>query len=91
MHALVIGVEVESGHEGEGIEYLHANVLPAMKQTPGLVSGYWLSAKDGQGLTVLLFEDQKPAQDAAAGLASAPKADFATVGTVEVREVVAHL
>lgn len=91
MHALVVEVEIEKGREDEGIEYLHAAVLPAMKGLPGLLSGYWLASKDGQGLTVLLFEDLEAAQATAAGLVNAPRADFATVGNVEVRDVVAHL
>jgi hypothetical protein len=67
------------------------NVLPAMKQTPGLASGYWLASKEGQGLTVLVFDNAEGAQAMAEGLVDTPKADFATLGTVEVRNVVAHM
>ena len=91
MHALAIDVNIEKGREDEGIRYLHSDVLPAMKQAPGLVAGYWLASKDGQGLTVLIFDDAQAAQAAAAGLAEAPRADFASVGNVDIREVVAHL
>lgn len=91
MYAVVVEVKIESGREGEGIEYVHANVLPAMKGTPGLVSGYWLASKDGHGLTVLVFEDQEGAQAMAEGLPSVPRVEFATLGNVEVREVVAHI
>lgn len=91
MHAVVVEVNIESGREGEGIAYLHANVLPAMKQHPGLVSGYWLASKEGQGLTVLVFDNAEGAQATAEGLLDAPKADFATLGQVEVRNVVAHI
>ena len=91
MHAVVVEVNIESGREGEGIAYLHANVLPAMKQTPGFASGYWLASKEGQGLTVLVFDNAEGAQAMAEGLVDAPKVDFATLGKVEVRNVVAHI
>ncbi|MCW6008365.1 hypothetical protein K1W54_28045 [Micromonospora sp. CPCC 205371] len=91
MDAVVVTVSIEPGHEAEGIEYLHANVLPGMKQVPGLVSGYWLEALDGQGITVLLFESRETAQAAAEALPNVPRAAVATLGTVEVRKVVAHI
>lgn len=91
MHAVVISARIESGREQEGIENLHANVLPAVKQIPGITSGYWLSPVAGQGLTVLVFETEEAANAAAAGLPNAPTPDFVTLGTPEVREVVAHV
>lgn len=91
MHAVVVEVGVESGREEEGIAYLHANVLPAVKQAPGLVSGYWLASKEGQGLTVLVFDREEAAQETAGDLTRARRPEFATLGKVEVREVVAHV
>ena len=91
MRAGVVEVNIESGREGEGIAYLHANVLPAMKQTPGLASGYWLASKEGQGLTVLVFYNAEGAQAMAEGLLAAPKAAFAPLGKVEVLNVVAPI
>ncbi len=91
MHAVVVEVNIEAGREDEGIAYLHANVLPDMKQVPGLVSGYWLASKEGQGLTVLVFDDEEAAQATAGGLARAPRPDFATLGKIEVRDVVARV
>ncbi len=91
MHAVVVEVSIESGREDEGIAYLHANVLPAMKHAPGLVSGYWLASKEGQGLTVLVFDRAEAAQETAGGIARAPRPDFTTLGKIEVREVVAHV
>ncbi len=91
MHAVVVEVNIQSGREDEGIAYLHSNVLPAMQQTPGFVSGYWLASKEGQGLTVLVFDEAEVAEATAEGLAAAPKPDFASLGKIEVRDVVAHL
>ena len=87
----MVTVNIEPGREREGLDYLHANVLPGMKQIPGLVNGYWLQAIDGQGITVLLFQSRETAQAAAAALPDAPRSEFVTLGKIEVREVVAHI
>jgi hypothetical protein len=91
VHSVVATVNVELGREEEGPEYLQANVLPTMKQVRGLVSGYWLWPTDGRGLVLLLFESQETAEAAAAMLPDVPRADFATLGAVEVRRVAAHI
>ncbi len=91
MHALVVTVTLEPGRDAEALAYLQSDVVPGVQQIPGLVSAYWLAPRDGQGLSVLLFESKEAAQAAAAGLPNVPRADFATLGTVEVREVLAQL
>ncbi len=91
MHALVINVKIQPGHEEEGIQYLQTSVLPQMRQIPGLVAGYWLAAENEEGLTVLVFEDEQAARNTAKGLSNVPTADFASVGDVELRHVVAHI
>jgi hypothetical protein len=47
MHAVVGRVSVQSGREDEAVEYLKAEVLPRVKQAPGLVGGYWLAPRTG--------------------------------------------
>lgn len=91
MQALVITLKIEPGREDEGVKFVQRTVLPVMKQIPGLVSGYWLASRDGQGLTVLLFENEEAAKEVAGSLPNVPMADFATLGTIEVREVVAQI
>ncbi len=91
MHALLINVQIDPGREAAGVEYLHANVLPQMRQIPGLVAGYWLAARDGEGLTVLLFDDEQAARNTAKGLADVPTAEFAAIQSSDVRAVVAHI
>ncbi len=91
MHALVINVGIEPGREDEGVEYVEANVIPQMRQLPGLIAGYWLAARDGKGLTLLVFEDEQSAQNTAKGLAEVPTAQFASVGNVDIRAVVANI
>lgn len=91
MHALVITLGIEIGRESEGIDFVNTQVLPGMKQVPGLVAGYWLASAAGEGVTLLVFENQQAAKSAAAGITNAPMADFATLKSVDVREIVAYI
>jgi hypothetical protein len=91
MHALLVSAHVEPGRDEEGLAYLRTNVLPQLKQVPGLLSGYWLATTDGESLAIVLFEDEESAQEMAqSGLPNAPQPPGATLGKIEVREVVAH-
>ena len=92
MHALLVTASVEAGREAEGEEYLRTSVLPQLEHLPGLVSAYWLATKDGEDLAVLIFEDEESARQMAdVGLPNAPPPPGATLGTIEVREIVAHI
>jgi hypothetical protein len=93
MHALLVTAHVEPGPEEKGLEYLRTNVLPQLKQIPGLLSGYWLATtKEGESLAVLFFDNEESAQEMAQiGLPNAPQPPGATLGKIEVREVVAHI
>ena len=86
MHAIVVTASVDTGREQEGREHLRANVVPAVKQIPGFVGAYWLAS----GLSVLLFDSEDAARSAADALPNAPRPDFASIGDVDVHEVVAH-
>ena len=44
MYAVVAQVSIESGREDEAVAYLHSDVVPRVKQAPGVVAGYWLRA-----------------------------------------------
>ena len=90
MHAVVVTVRIEPGHEQEAIEQLHARVVPTVQQTPGAVAGYWLSAKEGRGLSVVVFESEEAAQAQAERVPNMPRSEFVTFENIEVREVVAN-
>ena len=92
MYALLVTVDVEPGHEDEGLEYLRA-MLPDLQQIPGLLSGYWLATtKDGESLAIVIFEDEASAREMAeVGLPNAPQPPGATFRGAEVREVVAQI
>ena len=92
MHALVVSVSIEPGHDEEAQAQLESNVVPVVKQSPGVISGYWMRSSDGQhGSSVVLFENEEAARAAAEAIPNAPRPDFVTFDSVEVREVVAEV
>ena len=93
MHALFVTAHIDPDrNEQEGLTFLQSEVLPQLKQFPGVVGGYWLATKDSESLAVVLFENEAAAkQMAEVGLPQAPPAPGATLGEIEVREVIAHI
>ena len=93
MHALFVTAHIDPGRdEEEGLRFLESEVLPQLKQFPGVVGGYWLATKDSESLAVVLFDNEDAAkQMAEVGLPQAPPAPGATLGDIEVREVIAHI
>jgi hypothetical protein len=89
MHAVVGNVTIRDFERG--LPILRDEIVPRVKQTPGLVNAYWLRSEDSRGMSVIVFESE----DAARALArvietEGPPTDAVTFNTVEVREVVAH-
>ena len=93
MHALFVTAHIDEGrNEEEGLSFLESDVLPQLKQFPGVVGGYWLATKDSESLAVVLFDNEETAtQMAEVGLPQAPPPPGATLGSIEVREVIAHI
>jgi hypothetical protein len=91
VHALVGKVNVQSGHEDESVESFKADVLPRVKQAPGLVGGYWLAPQDGQGLGVVLFESEEAARTAMEMARKNPTPEYVTWDSIDVREVIAQI
>ena len=93
MHALFVTASVDPDrNEEEGLRFLNDDVLPMLKDIPGLVGGYWLETKDSESLAVVLFENEEAARQMAdVGLFQAPPTSGATFKDAKVREVIAHL
>jgi hypothetical protein len=91
MHAVVGRVSVQSGREDEAVEYLKAEVLPRVKQAPGLVGGYWLAPQDGHGFGITFYESAEAAQGAMEMARKNPTPDYVTWDSIDVREVIAQV
>lgn len=92
MYANLVTVRIDTGFD-DALKALHEQVLPQVKQAPGLVAGYWMRPQEGnEGRSVVVFETEQQARDAAQMVqkGSSPMPGV-TVLDVETREVVAHL
>ncbi|NUR58533.1 MAG: hypothetical protein HOV87_07545 [Catenulispora sp.] len=93
MYANVVDVRIEIDFD-QALKGLHEEVVPQVKQTPGVVAGYWMSPldKDDVGHSVIVFETEEQARAAAQMVqeGSTPM-EGVTIVRVETREVVAHL
>ena len=91
MHALVVNVSLKPGTREEGQKELETNVVPRVKEAPGVVAAYWASSPDGaHGTSMVLFESEATAKAGADMARNGPRPDFVTFDKLEVCEVVAH-
>lgn len=88
MHAVVGRVSIQAGREDEAQEFLRANVIPMVKQAPGVLSGYWLAPQEGQGMGITFYESEEAARGAAEMARKGPLPDYVTFDSLEVREVI---
>lgn len=93
MYANLVDVRIDIDFD-EALKGLHEEVLPQIKQIPGVVAGYWMrpGGTENEGRTVVVFETEQQAQAAAQMIqeGSSPMHGV-TIIRVETREVVAHL
>jgi hypothetical protein len=87
MHAVVVTVTLNDPEAATS--QLHENVVPGVKQAPGVVAGYW-TRKDDTGVSMVVFESEDAAQAVSERVPSMVT-DAVTVDNVEVREVVAQI
>jgi hypothetical protein len=86
MHAVVVRVTIND--EDSSLQVLREQVVPAVSQRPGFVTGYWMR-KDNSGLSIAVFESEAAANDASAGIRDVVP-EGVTLDDVEIREVVAN-
>lgn len=92
MYANLVTVRIDIDFD-DALKGLREQVLPQVKQAPGLVAGYWMSPRDNhQGTSIVVFETEQQAQAAAQTIqsGSSPMPGVSIV-SVETREVVANL
>lgn len=84
MHAVVVSVTINDREAAT--EHLRSNVVPGVKQAPGLVAAYWVRI-DGQGRSMGIFESEDAARSAADRIPDM-LTDAVTLESVDVGEVV---
>jgi hypothetical protein len=91
VHAVAVAVSIESGKEEEAREPLRSNVIPMIKQSPGLIGGYFMDPGGGQGYSILVYDSEENANNAKQMAENAPRPDFVKMNTAQVMEVVESL
>ena len=90
MHAVVTRVTVQEGETAT--EQLRENIVPAVKQIPGFVAGYWVRLEGGdEGNSIVVFESEDNARQAAERAKEmVEQNDGVTLQSITVGEVVAN-
>jgi hypothetical protein len=86
MHAVVVNVTINDRDAATAA--LRDEVVPQVSGTPGFVAGYWVGLDGDRGTSIVVFQSEDAAREAAAR-AEAP-GDFVTFDSVKVGEVVAN-
>ena len=90
MHAVVVDVTLKDIDAAEA--FLREQVVPQVAQAPGLVNAYWArSSSNGGAMIVFESEDAANAMAERIGGDQRPPEELVEIGSIEVREVVAHL
>ena len=91
MHAVVVTVTLTPAQFEASTKILRENVIPQVRQAPGLVKGYWTASADRtSGVSVVVFKTQADADNAAKMVRTNPPPPGVTMSSVEIREVVAE-
>jgi hypothetical protein len=92
MHARIARTVVDPDQYEAARKVLETEVLPRVRQIPGVVAGYWFEPVDGKGLNVIVCESKEvaamPVPNAQPGESPAPGV---TVESVEIREVIGQI
>jgi heme-degrading monooxygenase HmoA len=90
MHAVVSSVTVQEGPSAT--EFLRERIVPAVKQAPGFVAGYWVRLEGGdEGNSIIVFESEDAARQAAGRIQeNVSQNPGVTLKSVTVGEVVAN-
>ena len=86
MHAVVVQVRISDYESARKV--LLADVIPMVQQSPGFQSGVWLAPTDGQGLSIVVYDTEANATQAAEMVRSGgPQPETVEITSVDVREV----
>jgi hypothetical protein len=92
MHARIARTVVDPDQYEAARKVLETEVLPRVRQIPGVVAGYWFEPVDGKGLNVIVCKSKEvaamPVPNAQPGESPAPGV---TVESVEIREVIGQI
>ena len=86
MHAVIFRVSLKNREAAE--KFLKEELVPMISQAPGFISGHWVNVDGDKGRSMLIFESEEAAKQAAEG--DQPPEAVVAIESVEFGEVVAH-
>jgi hypothetical protein len=88
VHAALVSLTVDPEQAPAAAATLTDDILPRVRSASGFLAGYWLEPADGQGFSIVVFETEEQAREAAPPVSSwaAPGVD---ITGVEFRRVAA--
>jgi hypothetical protein len=90
MHAVVVRETGDREAIEGSAELLKANLLPRVRQAPGIVSASFMSDGQGATLNILVFESEEAAQAALQLTRNAPRPAFLELESADTYLVLAH-
>jgi hypothetical protein len=91
MHAVVVREVGDRDLIEAGDEHVVANVVPSVRNAPGIVSALWMTDGSGGTLNVLVFESEQAALAALEPSRNAPRPPFMRVADASVFRVTASI
>lgn len=86
MHAALVTLTIDPEQASAAASALVNDILPTVRSAPGFVAGYWLEPAGGQGFSMVLFETEEQAREAAPPV-SGWDAPGVSIDAVEFRRV----
>ncbi len=90
MYAVVVREAGDAEAISSSAEHLEANVIPAVRRAPGIVSAVYMTDGSGRALSVFLFENESVARGAMERIRTAPRPGFIHVEGIALYAVLAH-
>ena len=90
MYAVVVRETGEREAIEGSAEMLQANLLPRVREAPGIVSASFMSDGEGATLNVMVFESEEAARAALELTRNAPRPGFLRLESADVYLVLAH-
>ena len=91
MHAVVVREAGDRALIEGSDQHLVANVVPQVRNAPGIVSALWMTDGSGGTLNVLVFESEEAASAALELARNAPRPPFMRVADASVYRVAASI
>ena len=90
MYAIVVREAGEPAAIAGSGAHIEANVVPAVRRAPGIVSAVYMTDGTGKALSVFVFETEEAARATIERIRTAPRPEFIHVETVEPWQVLAR-